>query len=667
MFKLVTYGLIVNDYQKHYSYQENMNTLLNTKRTPLSLFIITAFTTISNLSLAQDQTVTDKSIETVVVTASGHEQIITQAPASITVITRDKLENQSYTDLTDALKEVPGVIVTAGGDGQDISIRGMPAQYTAILVDGRKQSGRELQTNGTTATEQDWLPPLNAIERIEIVRGPMSTLYGSDALGGVINIITRKEYQEWQGSLRVESTIQKNNKSGNINQGRLYLTGPVVEGLVSATITGLYQERKEDEIEGGYSGKKLDNYRLGLNFTPTAQDSISLDYSLHDQKRETTLGKSVPRESQVAIREYNRESIGLSHSGNYVWGNTSTFISTEIVENIGAQKNIQNNVFNTQWNSSLVQHFLTVGVSFEQKDLSDKKLGLSAKNEQWSLFSEDEWQLSDEFSLTIGLRYDQNEIFKGQFSPRLYGAWSFDEQWTIKGGVSTGYRAPTLTEMDKDWIQESCRGKCSIFGNPDLKPETSVNSEMGIYFIDNNEFSANLTLFYSNFKDKIERQNVDLSCTERTCDTTYINIEDATTYGSEISISKGITESITLSTSYSYTHTEKNTSDDDDGLPLVQAPEQQLAVKGDWAVRDNINSWFRVNYRSKEKENITSGSTRTLAPSLTYVDLGANWVVTKRAKLMGGIYNLLDKETTEEEYGYVNDGRRYWLAAELSF
>ncbi|MEZ9059902.1 TonB-dependent receptor domain-containing protein [Vibrio pelagius] len=638
----------------------------------LSKSVVSACILVPMVSVANDQLASSgtntTTMETMVVTASGYEQLVTEAPATISVITREQLENRSYKDLTDALTDIPGVTVTGGGDGQDISIRGMPAQYTAILVDGRKQSGRETQTNGSTFTEQDWLPPLNAIDRIEVVRGPMSTLYGSDALGGVINIITRKDYQEWHGSLRAETTLQENSKSGNSYQGQLYLAGPIIDGLLSASVTGLYQERNEDEIVGGYAGKTLDNYRASLYLTPTSDDTFTLEFTNHNQERETTLDKSVERESQVAVREYERQSIGFGHDGNYSWGTSSSFISNETVKNIGADKEVENSHINTQWGLPIDDHYLTLGASFEKKDLTDNNLSLASVNKQWAVFAEDEWYLTDDFALTVGLRYDDNEIFSGQLSPRVYGVWSVDQNWALKGGVSTGYRAPSLTEMDEDWVQESCRGRCSIYGNPDLTPETSVNTEMGLYYADNRDLSANVTLFYSDFKDKIESEFVDPNCTDsRSCDRTYVNIDDAISYGAESSVSKGVTDSITLSATYTYTRSEKNTNDENDGLPLVQAPEHQLSVNGDWAIRDDIGSWARVNYQGEEKDNVTSTSSRTLAPSVTYVDLGANWHVTKNMKLMAAVYNLLDKQTTEEEFGYIEDGRRYWLAAEATF
>src|SRR5690606_10683579 len=108
-------------------------------------------------------------LDTVVVTASGHEQQVVDAPASISVVTREELEKGSYRDLTDALRSVPGVVTTPSDNNtRDISLRGMGAAYTLILVDGKRQSTRETQTNGSTGTDQSWVPPLEAIERIEV-------------------------------------------------------------------------------------------------------------------------------------------------------------------------------------------------------------------------------------------------------------------------------------------------------------------------------------------------------------------------------------------------------------------------------------------------------------------------------------------------------------------
>ncbi|KHT64036.1 ligand-gated channel protein [Photobacterium gaetbulicola] len=620
---------------------------------------------LSTPALAQTQgtsTNPDTSVmETMVVTAAGYEQSVTDAPASISVINREQIENRSYKDLTDALRDQPGVVVTGGGSRQEISLRGMPSEYTAILVDGRKQSGRETQVSSGGGFEQDWLPPLNAIERIEIVRGPMSTLYGSDAIGGVINIITRKDYQEWHGSLRAEATLQENSKSGNHYQGELYLAGPLIEGLVSASLTGLYQERKEDDILYANGGKQLDNYRASVHLTPTTEDTFTVDYTYHDQERVNTADKSRPSTSETQNR---RESFGLAHSGNYNWGSGSSYISQETVENVGRELEVENTNLNSQWSLPLGNHYLTIGMAYEKQELDNASFIF--KNSQRSVFAENEWYMTDSFALTAGLRYDDNDQFSSHFSPRLYGVWMVDYNWTVKGGVSTGYRAPSLTEMEEDWVQESCSGSCYVYGNSDLKPETSVNTEMGIYFAGNDSLNSSVTVFYNDFKDKIEKVNIDSSCTGRACDATYANIEDAITYGAETAVSRDITDTVNVAATYTYTYSEKK-SGEDKGQPLTQMPEHLVSVNTNWLVNDNVNAWLRVSYRSDENDTITKDSRNNLAPAITYVDFGGNWQVNNNVKLMAGIYNLFDQETTYDEYGYVEDGRRYWVGLETAF
>ncbi len=168
----------------------------------------------------------------IVVTATSRAQEVKDAPASISVITREELERLPYREITDALMEIPGVTVTPGeGNSRDISIRGMSPQYTLILVDGKRLSSRETRTNGGNNSEGGMLPPLESIERIEVVRGPMSSLYGSDAMGGVVNVITRRIAPSWRGSVRVNGTMQLGSDYGNFYDGNFYLSGPLAKGV----------------------------------------------------------------------------------------------------------------------------------------------------------------------------------------------------------------------------------------------------------------------------------------------------------------------------------------------------------------------------------------------------------------------------------------------------
>ena len=188
----------------------------------MSLALCCAFFSSTVLAVSPD----NEELEKIVVTASGTAQMLKEAPASISVLDKEDLSERFYRDLTDAMTDIPGVIVTGGGDREDISLRGMGSQYTLILVDGQRQSSRETRPNSDgPGVEGAWIPPLSAIERIEVIRGPMSSLYGSDAIGGVINIITSKTPDAWRGEVRLDATLQEDSDSGNQYQTTFFTAG----------------------------------------------------------------------------------------------------------------------------------------------------------------------------------------------------------------------------------------------------------------------------------------------------------------------------------------------------------------------------------------------------------------------------------------------------------
>ncbi|KJF83867.1 TonB-dependent receptor [Klebsiella aerogenes] len=126
-----------------------------------------------------------------VVTAAATEQSVKDAPASISVITQQDLQRKPVQNLKDVLRDVPGVQLTNEGDNRKgVSIRGLDSSYTLILIDGKRVNSRNAVFRHNDF-DLNWIP-VDSIERIEVVRGPMSSLYGSDALGGVVNIITKK-------------------------------------------------------------------------------------------------------------------------------------------------------------------------------------------------------------------------------------------------------------------------------------------------------------------------------------------------------------------------------------------------------------------------------------------------------------------------------------------
>ncbi len=626
--------------------------------------------------------------DTMVVTATGFQQRIQDSAASISVVTRQQIENKAYRDVTDALKDVPGVVVTGGGSKSDISIRGMAAKYTLILVNGKRVDTRSTRPNSDgSGIEQGWLPPLAAIERIEVVRGPMSSLYGSDAMGGVINIITRKVGKAWAGSLRADTTLQEDSKSGDMFQTNAYASGPLIDGLLGLKVSGLLSHRSEDKIVNGYNEQRMRNGAATLTLTPDDNNEFDFELGHYVQDRNATPGYSIKETDKNSDVQYDRNNYSITHNGYYDFGNSTSYVQRDETRNPSRKMKSVDNVFNTQTSFLLDSHTLILGGQYRFEELYDDNNQLSSAKDlnkltrwNWALFAEDEWQMTNDFALTGGIRMDQDQNYGTHWTPRLYGVWHLAEEWTLKGGVSAGYRSPDLRQATENWGQiTGGRGDPAIIlGNANLKPETSVSEEIAVLWDNQADLNAGVTLFNTDFRDKITEVrkctdstgNASGQCVHEGSSYKYIseriNVDEATLRGVEATFNWDITEAWTLGTNYTFTQS-KQKSGDFAGKPLNQMPKHMLNATLDWKTTEDLATWIRANYRGKTSEYLDRTSIGATTPSYTFVDLGANYRLTKDLRLMGGVYNLLDKRVDIEVNNKVLDGRRYMVGVNYDF
>ncbi|NAR49656.1 ligand-gated channel protein [Acinetobacter haemolyticus] len=633
-------------------------------------------------------------LDKIVVTASGFEQDIKKAAASISVLTQEEINKKAYRDVTDALKDVPGVVVTGGGSSSDISIRGMGSAYTVIMVDGKKVNTRSVRPNSdNSGIEQGWLPNIGAIERIEVIRGPMSGLYGSDAMGGVINIITKKNTTEWTGSIKLDTTLQENSDSGNLYQTNAYIAGPLIANLLSFKANGLYSQRDEDDIYGGYKKQKIRAGGAAFSLTPNDDHTIDLEYQRSIQARNATVGKSISpvqtgRNPPVnSLVDYYRTEYSLTHRGQIGAVETNSYIQREENDNPSRNMEATNTTFNTINKVSFDRHSLSFGGMYLKEELDDQGNQLSVGGAKpithldrysWALFAENAWNIVDDFTLTSSIRLDKDENFGDHWSPKVYGVWGLNDNWVIKGGISTGYKTPTLRESVAAWGQATGGSQSNgvIVGNPDLKPEKSVNYEISFNWDNLDNLNAGLTLFNSEFKDKItEIRDCDEGAGSAGCDwlgekfdfvSLRENVDKANMRGAEATFGWKVLPNVKLSANYTFTDTEQK-SGINKGKPLNEMPKHMFNTTADWEINDQFSSWGRVNYRSKTSDYLSRTAMAKGKPAYTMVDVGLNYKPTQNIAVAAGIYNLLDKEIDTATYNYVLDGRRYNLGVTYSF
>lgn len=660
-------------------------------------------------------------LEPVTITASGTEKTIIDAPASISVITSEQLAKRAFRDLSDALTEIEGVNIVgsagqAGGGGRDISIRGMPAGYTLILVDGKRQNSRSIRTNGDAGFEVGWIPPLEAIERIEVVRGPMSSLYGSDAMGGVVNIITRKVSSRWMGSVRAEATVQENSDSGNAYGSNFYISGPLKTDLLGVTLWGSYYYREEDNIVNGYNEARTPSIAGRLAITPTRDQDILLEAGTSNQKIRSTGGKSVTGTAK-SEQDNNRDYYSATHIGRWSFGTSEIKVYREEVDRqstnlltgvAGTANEAQNDVIDIKLVMPLEKHLITVGGQWREENVQLPSYvrricrdvapyvgcpaGTPSNNtyyqtvtenidmgyDEWAVFAEDEWSITQRITLTGGLRYEDNSYFGDHLTPRGYVVYKLGDHWAVKGGVSGGYKTPSVRSIVPEYATSSGGatggGSVVIRGNPDLKPESSVNTEIGIQY-SNPELglSGGLTFFNNDFKDKlVEMEFVGLQLPEYPGARIrqQVNVAEARLRGIEANLRYRFNEQWSIRGSYTWIESEvieDPVNNIQEGAQVASTPKQTFSATLDWQPTKSLGVWLRVLAYDSIPVTVSRTSTAVERPGYTVFDLGANYRLTDSITLFAAIYNFGDKELDYSKSENWIDGRRYWLGANYKF
>lgn len=691
----------------------------------------------------------------VVVTASGFEQKIEQAPASISVLSREQLQETRYQSLAEVLTTVEGVDVGASAGktgGLNISIRGMPSDYTLILVDGRRQNAAgNITPNGFGETSTSFIPPMSAIDRIEVVRGPVSTLYGSDAMGGVVNIITRKVGTEWAGAFSSDATLQGDDQFGNIYGANLYAQGPLVPDLLGLALRGRYSQREASSLtyeqddggaviisQRGPSPVENEIWSVGgrLNFTPHADHDLYLDVDLQRQWYDNSTAQlgTLGVRGYAPEQEFNQDEYVLAHNWRLPFGELQSTLSHSTRETLGRilpddvpgtdrkagdprTLEATNTIFDTKLFSQWRNHSFTVGGQYWDAEMVDGVAPAPYTHQQWALFAEDEWRFTDALALTLGLRYDDHNVFGDHISPRAYLVWNATDHWTLKGGVSQGFKTPRLDQIAPGITGFTGQGTRPTLGTPTLKPETSTSTEFAVFYDNRDNFRANAVIFRNEFTDKITSGPGLLNCsfapiidngppvvrdetqTNRPGCADYgywpdvdlfgqsINVDEAVTQGVEAAFRWRITDAWSLNGNYTYTDSEQK-SGPEAGQPLYNTPEHMVNGMVRWRATERLNLWARGEYRSdRYRDPDTAASTAKATwgdyRSYSVFHLGGSYRATERVAFNAAIYNLFDKDfvsyapyvsnTATGAVSYTNlyannqEPRRLWVSVNIDF
>lgn len=610
------------------------------------------------------------ALDDMVVTASRVPTQKIDTPADISVITKEEIADQNYASASDALRAIPGVNVLGSGAkgssmGQDkILLNG--DERVLVLVDGRRMN---LGSSGNSSA--DWLPPVNAIERIEVLKGGGSALYGTDAVGGVINVIMKKG-----SDIGNHVTVKAAGGSWNAEQYAISASGSNDSGLgliVSAT-----KERRGEYKFKNANGKSQLLKNSGYDDTGVI---VKLD-------------QKVGEDNRIGVNFEHINAEGGSPFGYSGFGNTDS------------HKRISNNVaLRYDWNESsdergYVQvyknyqhaHFRSP-VASRQSNFTDSTIGLEAQqNFKFSdtdeltvgleyykttvdntalytgerdvnnkaIFAENRWEFAPSWQLNTGLRYDHHSKYGSEVTPKVALNKKFDENSNVYLSWGRVFNAPTTDDLFWHQVDSSQWGTFYTYGDPNLKPEKGYVWTFGGNTKLNEKTSLSANVFYSKITDAI-----DWDYTSVPNYTLAVNVNKEKRRGLELSLNHDFDDNLSAYASYTYVQVKQ---DKGKGFTKDLTTKPNIYRAGlkyknaDWLFTLNANA-----VTGQSEKNFVDSSYFTL-------DLGAQYKINDNAKLFINGYNLTNARYAEfgglyknGEAKYPMAGRSFIIGAEYTF
>lgn len=560
-----------------------------------------------------DEVIPEFDLGTIVVTATRTEMSLKETPSSVEVVDHKRLEQTQAKTLRDALKTALGVNIFNDFQGRsNISIRGSESRHVLIMIDGKRLSG-EMSYNSANAWEVDRIR-MEDVERVEIIRGPAGALYGSDAMGGVINVITRQP-EKTSGNLNYEYNWYEDGKGAGY-KGNLFLQGKE-KNILYKINAGLNKSRPYQDPGGTESNMnfygKYQPLSLSVGYEFVNGNRLSADYSrLKEDNQKRSLSQVIMKPGKIwqnkdytIYNDNKRTDYGLTYKGGddkqnwmirayrsiYDKHYRSQEITQMFMMGMPGKVTVKPAKIDTvKWTQSVLeghrswhagsQHYLTVGAEYRKDDSEGtrlKKKGTvippggsvytaydEATLNYSALYVQDEFRPGNKWTIIPSLRYDHSDKFGSEVTSRLATTYQPGQGFRIKAVVGQGYKTPTVNELYHFWeMYPANPGGPGMFfeGNPDLKPEKSLSYEFAIEKDWGDKTTAHLGMFRNDVKDLL---GVDWTG-KFTTDTpgmypglgkdwvyTYRNIPEATLQGVEFYGSHEFAKDASLRLGYTY-------------------------------------------------------------------------------------------------------------------
>lgn len=604
------------------------------------------------------------ALEDMVVTATRTESKMVDVPVNTTVISAEKIADRHYLDVADALKDVPGANVLDTGVGayeKKVVLNG--DERVLVLVDG-KRVNIDMGTMSRASYDLNQMPDVSLIERIEVVKGHGGALYGSDAVGGVINIITKKmDHSYGKVSMGFGSHQARDAKAMyTIKEGK---TGVMV---AASKYKQGYHEYKDAKTEANkrwpvastYENEKV-SVKLSQELSETSNLELGYDFSKFEGVRSySTKAKSASFSNKKTndfyakydwtVNDKDQGFIQL-YRNKYDYYNAGDMYETDT--GFEAQQNITLSDNNR----------LVVGASYRKaKALNATSYTAEKSINNKAVFVSDQWEFAPSWTLDAGVRYDKHSTAGSKTTWSAGLNKKFDENSHAYFNWGQVFKAPTLDDLYYYSVMEWGSSKYENYGNPNLKPEKGDTWTIGYGTKIADKTSVNISYFQSKLEDAID------------WDTTYStngsvsiarNVDKQKKNGMELSVGHELNDNWNLEASYTYIRVKNN----DNGSGYVR-DANYIPNMYRFGVRYHDDLWnadlFLRGGSGADKSAYVDSKYMTLDMSVAYK-------ATKDLSFYAKGYNLFNKAYAESAgvnggtYTYPAQGRRFIIGAEYTF
>lgn len=438
-----------------------------------------------------------------IVTAERMPSKVMETPANVAVITAKEIAKNHFASLDEAIGHVNGISVVRGAGGERQYVRINGDDRVVIMVDGQRLNDDQGGLVGRSSVDMNMLPSMENIQRIEIIKGGSSALYGSDAVGGVINIITKKVYKN-------QTKIDMNTGSWGTHNYEISTQGK--ENDFSWFITGGIQRRGHFDYKFDGSSHTMDNsdynnnsFSMKLNNRFSDANSLSLYYmhkSVDAGQFECKGIVNSPNTYGPRLREnFNNYNITYSFKENTeVPGYVRWFYNDKYIDQSG---NFNNRTIGVDYQNGWKlndKHTLVVGAEWQQGRAENKANGYQdARVTKEALYLQDTWKLADKWTLVPGVRMDHHSKFGTHWSPKVALNYLADKDTHVYASWGRVFKAPTMDDL----YYYSNWGTGGMYGNPDLRPETGHTATLGMDHNFDENSSAGISFFVTELNDVI--------------------------------------------------------------------------------------------------------------------------------------------------------------------